>query len=55
MTFALDSDAHRTRDLGAIDFAVGQARRAGLARADVLNAHPLEHVRAFVARKREAA
>ena len=55
VTFALDSDAHRTRDLGAIEFAVGQARRAGLVRADVLNAHPLEHVRAFVARKREAA
>ena len=54
VTFVLDSDAHRTRDLGAIEFAVGQARRAGLVRADVLNAHPLEHVRAFVARKREA-
>ncbi len=54
-TFALDSDAHRTRDLAAIEFAVGQARRAGLTSDDVLNAQPLEYVRRFVARKREAA
>ncbi len=52
--FALDSDAHRTENLGAINFAVGQARRAGLATSDVLNAQPLEFVREFVARKREA-
>jgi DNA polymerase (family X) len=52
--FALDSDAHRTRDLAAIEFAVGQARRAGLRAADVLNAQPLEYVRSFVARKRAA-
>lgn len=55
VTFALDSDAHRTRDLAAMEYAVGQARRAGLTKADVLNAQPLEFVRAFVARKREAA
>jgi DNA polymerase (family 10) len=55
VTFSLDSDAHRTRDLAAIDFAVGQARRAGLRKDDVLNAQPLEAVRAFVARKRSAA
>jgi DNA polymerase (family X) len=54
VTFALDSDAHRTGDLTAIDFAVGQARRAGLTPTDVLNARPLEDVRAFVARKRNA-
>jgi DNA polymerase (family X) len=54
VTFTLDSDAHRTGDLAAIDFAVGQARRAGLEKDDVLNAQPLERVRAFVARKREA-
>jgi len=53
--FALDSDAHRTENLGAINFAVGQARRAGLGTPDVLNAQPLEFVREFVARKREAA
>jgi DNA polymerase (family 10) len=55
VTFALDSDAHRTRDLAAMEHAVGQARRAGLTKDDVLNAQPLEFVRAFVARKREAA
>jgi DNA polymerase (family 10) len=52
VTFSLDSDAHRTGDLAATEFAVGQARRAGLVAADVLNARPLEDVRAFVARKR---
>jgi DNA polymerase (family 10) len=52
--FALDSDAHRTENLGAIGFAVGQARRAGLGTPDVLNAQPLEFVREFVARKRGA-
>ena len=55
VTFALDSDAHRTGDLSAIEFAVGQARRAGLTKADALNAQPLEYVRSFVARKRSAA
>ena len=55
VTFALDSDAHRTGDLAAVEFAVGQARRAGSIKADVLNARPLDEVLAFVARKREAA
>lgn len=55
VTFSLDSDAHRTGDLANIEFAVGQARRAGLIAGDVLNAQPLEGVRAFVARKRRAA
>jgi len=54
VTFALDSDAHRTADLAAIEFAVGQARRAGIGKADVLNARPFEDVRAFVAHKRSA-
>jgi DNA polymerase (family X) len=54
VTFTLDSDAHRTGDLAAIEYAVGQARRAGLVKADVLNARPLDEVRAFVARKRAA-
>ncbi len=54
VTFSLDSDAHRTGDLAATQFAVGQARRAGLVAADVLNAQPLDDVRAFVARKRLA-
>jgi len=55
VTFSLDSDAHRTGDLPAMEFAVGQARRAGLTKADVLNAKSLDEVRAFVARKRAGA
>jgi DNA polymerase (family 10) len=55
VTFSLDSDAHRTGDLSATQFAVGQARRAGLVAGDVLNTRRLEDVRAFVARKRLAA
>ncbi len=55
VTFALDSDAHRTADLTAIEYAIGQARRAGLGKTDVLNARPLADVREFVARKRNAA
>ena len=54
VTFSLDSDAHREGDLSRVELAVGQARRAGLTKADVLNAQPLEDVLAFVARKREA-
>jgi DNA polymerase (family 10) len=53
VTFALDSDAHRTGDLAATEFAVGQARRAGLGAGDILNARRLDEVRAFVARKRD--
>jgi len=53
--FALDSDAHDLSDLANIEFAVGQARRAGLERDDALNARPLEGVRAFVRAKRERA
>ena len=52
VTFTVDSDAHRTEDLARIELGVGQARRAGLTKDDVLNARPLEEVLAFVARKR---
>jgi DNA polymerase (family 10) len=55
VTFTLDSDAHRTGDLAAIEFAVGQSRRAGLSKADVLNSRPFDEVCAFVAHKRDAA
>jgi DNA polymerase (family 10) len=54
VTFSLDSDSHRTGDLANVEFAVGQARRAGIVAADVLNTKPLEEVRAIVARKRNA-
>ena len=53
-TFSLDSDAHTVAGLDNVSYAVGQARRAWIEVADVLNARPLEGVRAFVAAKREA-
>ncbi|MBV8198422.1 MAG: DNA polymerase/3'-5' exonuclease PolX [Candidatus Eremiobacteraeota bacterium] len=55
VTFSLDSDAHRSADLDAIEFAVGQARRAGLVKADVLNVRSFEELRAFIDRKRRPA
>jgi len=51
-TFSLDSDAHGAAQLEYIGYAVGQARRAWIEARDVLNARPLEGVRAFVAAKR---
>jgi DNA polymerase (family 10) len=53
VTFTADSDAHGVEDLGNIEFAIGQARRAGLTKEDVLNTRPLADVLAFVGRKRE--
>lgn len=55
VTFSADSDAHRTSDLPNAELAVGQARRAGLRKQDVLNARPLEDVLAFVESKRRRA
>jgi DNA polymerase (family X) len=54
VTFALDSDAHDVAQLRNVELAISQARRAGLARDDVLNAQPLERVLRFVSDKREA-
>lgn len=54
VTFTCDSDAHRTSDLENIELAVGQARRAGIEAADVLNARPLDGVLAFARAKRDA-
>jgi DNA polymerase (family 10) len=53
VTFTTDSDAHRTGDLAHAELAVGQARRAGLTKEDVLNTRPLDAVLAFVREKRE--
>ncbi len=39
--FVLSTDAHNTRELGFMRFAVGVARRAWLTAADVLNTRPL--------------
>jgi DNA polymerase (family X) len=55
VTFTVDSDAHGVGDLTNIALAVGQARRAGLRKEDVLNARSYDEVRAFVAHKRQAA
>ena len=53
-TFALDSDAHSAAQLANITYSLGQARRAWLTRADVLNAQPLDEVLARVGAKRAA-
>ncbi|HKE38130.1 MAG TPA: hypothetical protein VKB39_11885, partial [Candidatus Baltobacteraceae bacterium] len=53
VTFTADSDAHRTGDLVNAELAVGQARRAGLTKDDLLNTRPLDAVLEFVRRKRE--
>src|SRR6185437_3335396 len=53
VTFTADSDAHRTGDLVNAELAIGQARRAGLTKDDLLNTRPLDAVLEFVRRKRE--
>jgi DNA polymerase (family 10) len=55
VTFAVDSDAHGVEDLPNIELGVGQARRAGLTKEDVLNARSYEDVRAFITHKRGRA
>jgi DNA polymerase (family 10) len=52
VTFACDSDAHGSAQLRNIAYAVGQARRAWITPAEVLNARPLAGVLAFVETKR---
>ncbi len=52
VTFACDSDAHGVDNLGNVAYAVGQARRAWITPAEVLNARPLAGVLAFVETKR---
>lgn len=39
--FVLSTDAHNTRELGFMRFAIAMARRAGLTAADVVNTRPL--------------
>ncbi len=51
-TIAIDTDAHGPDGLDHLFFGVGTARKAGLTKADVLNARPVEDVLAFVAAKR---
>jgi DNA polymerase (family 10) len=53
VTFSCDSDAHTVDQLADISYAVGQARRAWITPAEVLNARSLAGVLAFVKTKRE--
>jgi len=55
VTFTVDSDAHAVSQLANVELAISQARRAGLQKADVLNAQSLENVLAFVRKKRDRA
>ncbi|MDP9110981.1 MAG: DNA polymerase/3'-5' exonuclease PolX [Candidatus Eremiobacteraeota bacterium] len=51
--FTIDSDAHDVAGLENIELALGQARRAGLTAADILNTRGLDDVLQFVRAKRE--
>jgi DNA polymerase (family 10) len=53
VTFSCDSDAHGAHQLANVAYAVGQARRAWITPAEVLNARPLAGVLAFVGTKRQ--
>lgn len=55
VTFTADSDAHDVAQLGNVELAISQARRAGLVRGDILNTQPLQAVLSFVQRKRGRA
>jgi DNA polymerase (family 10) len=46
----LSSDAHSTAGLGFLELALGQARRAWLTRAALVNTRPWDEVRAMIAR-----
>ncbi len=52
VTFSCDSDAHSAAQLSQVEYAVGQARRAWITPAEVLNARSLAGVLAFVETKR---
>ncbi len=44
LKLVIDSDAHQTAALGYVELGVGQARRAWLTRADVVNTHTWKQV-----------
>lgn len=52
VTICINTDAHATRGLSDIYLGVGVARRAWLEARQVLNAFPIEKVRALLAKKR---
>ena len=51
-TISIDTDAHHFEDFDNLRFGVGTARKAGLTKADVLNAREADAVLDFVAAKR---
>ncbi|HEY2670335.1 MAG TPA: DNA polymerase/3'-5' exonuclease PolX [Rugosimonospora sp.] len=53
--FAIDTDAHSTVHLALLRYGVGTAARGWLTSADVINAWPLERLRAFIDAKRGGA
>jgi DNA polymerase (family 10) len=55
VVFTCDSDAHRVESLEGVELAVGQARRAGLTKEQILNAKPLPELLDFIKRKRATA
>ena len=48
VVFAIDSDAHSIADLGNLPYGVGTAQRGWLTPDDVINAWPLDRLRAFL-------
>ena len=53
VTLSIDSDCHRARSLGRqMELGIGTARRGWVEARHVLNARPLNEVRAFIAAKR---
>jgi DNA polymerase (family 10) len=52
-TVAVNSDAHSVHEFDNLVYGVGQARRGWLEKADVLNARPLDEVRAWLWRGRQ--
>jgi DNA polymerase (family X) len=50
--FAINSDAHAVSDLGNMPYGVGAAQRGWVTRADVINAWPLDELRAFLRKGR---
>ena len=51
--FAIDSDAHRVQELLYLEYGVGQARRAGLAKDRVINTYPLKKLKAFLSKPKK--
>jgi DNA polymerase (family 10) len=50
--FTVSSDAHSTKELDFMQFGIGSARRGWLTAADVLNARPVDELRAVLQARR---